>query len=284
MFLSLHCLDNTLTVDVGSQPGTAWTLSSFKPGSGVAELRSSDMSKLWQSDGSQPHLVNIQFARRTLVTHVSIFLDVKSDDSYTPTKIAIKAGTNYHDLVLVRERTFEAPQGWKHFLLDKTDPTPEEEEEAQDEQRRQAEAGKQPDLNSNFTRVREGIHVWMIQLCVLANHLNGKDTHIRRIMVFGPNDAGHDFGSTKRAAADPLHSAHLRRRPDMSDRSDEAQTRLYQETLPAGDAETAQINSAPQNVTVGLAELLTRRNQRNENADGEHGSGRSTLNLFGNIR
>ncbi len=32
----------------------------------------------------------------------------------------------------------------------------------------------------------EGIRVWLLQVCILANHLNGKDTHIRRLIVFGP--------------------------------------------------------------------------------------------------
>ncbi|SPC63610.1 related to anaphase promoting complex subunit 10 [Ustilago sp. UG-2017b] len=109
--------DRTTKTDVGLATGTSWTLSSYKPGSGVPELRSPDLTKLWQSDGNQPHLINIQFSRRTCVTHLSIYLDVKQDDSYTPTRVAVKAGTNYHDLTMVRQRTFDSPQGWKHFSM-----------------------------------------------------------------------------------------------------------------------------------------------------------------------
>ncbi|KAN0060278.1 hypothetical protein ACQY0O_007607 [Thecaphora frezii] len=175
--------DESNKQDVGSQPGTSWTLSSFKPGSGVAELRSRDMSKLWQSDGVQPHLITITFSRLTRVTHVSVYLDVRQDDSYTPTKLCIKAGTHFHDLMTVRTRTFESPQGWKHFLLDKTDlHVPEEEEHIADAQR--------------GPRKREGIACWSLQVCVLANHLNGKDTHVRRCVVWGPK--GEDQERTKK--------------------------------------------------------------------------------------
>lgn len=40
--------DLTNKIDVGSQPGTMWSLSSQKPGHGLAELRDPDFDKLWQ--------------------------------------------------------------------------------------------------------------------------------------------------------------------------------------------------------------------------------------------
>lgn len=40
--------DLTNKVDVGSQPGTMWSLSSQKPGHGIAELRDDDTNMLWQ--------------------------------------------------------------------------------------------------------------------------------------------------------------------------------------------------------------------------------------------
>ncbi|PWN54436.1 APC10-domain-containing protein [Violaceomyces palustris] len=176
--------DLTNKVDIGSKPGTRWTLSSFKPGSGVAQLRDKDLTKLWQSDGSQPHYVDIQFAKRTAVTHVSIYLDVKQDDSYTPTKILIKAGTNYSDLVEVRYREFESPQGWKHFHLSKTDLERDEEDEGMEEVEGQGEHG------GNSEKAKSFLEVYCLKVCVLANHLNGKDTHVRSIMVFGPKVTG----------------------------------------------------------------------------------------------
>lgn len=40
--------DLTNKIDVGSQPGTMWSLSSQKPGHGLAELRDPSSKKLWQ--------------------------------------------------------------------------------------------------------------------------------------------------------------------------------------------------------------------------------------------
>jgi anaphase-promoting complex subunit 10 len=45
--------------EVGDQ--AVWSLSTAKPGNGVEQLRDSSTDTYWQSDGPQPHLVNIQF-------------------------------------------------------------------------------------------------------------------------------------------------------------------------------------------------------------------------------
>ena len=96
--------DLTNKREVGSDAGTLWSLSSEKPGHGVRQLRDDDLERLWQSDGIQPHRISIEFAERTDVTHVSLWLNVKRDDSYTPTKVLIKAGTGWQDLTEVRYR------------------------------------------------------------------------------------------------------------------------------------------------------------------------------------
>lgn len=36
----------------------------------------------------------------------------------------------------------------------------------------------------------EPIEVFVLQVCILSNHLNGKDTHIRGMKVFGPPAPG----------------------------------------------------------------------------------------------
>jgi anaphase-promoting complex subunit 10 len=38
-----------------------WSVSSCKPGFGVEQLRDNCLDTYWQSDGPQPHLVNVQF-------------------------------------------------------------------------------------------------------------------------------------------------------------------------------------------------------------------------------
>lgn len=99
---------------------------------------------------------------------MSIYLDCLRDDSYTPNKILVKAGTHLYDLVDVRYREFAEPQGWVHFALEKADPGAAEEAE------------------SHESAPLAPIHVFLLQICVLGNHLNGKDTHIRALKVFGP--------------------------------------------------------------------------------------------------
>lgn len=41
-----------------------WTVTSAKPGNGVELLRDGSKDTYWQSDGTQPHLVDIQFQKK----------------------------------------------------------------------------------------------------------------------------------------------------------------------------------------------------------------------------
>ncbi|XP_057581928.1 anaphase-promoting complex subunit 10 isoform X2 [Hippopotamus amphibius kiboko] len=95
-------LERTGTVrEIGSQ--AVWSLSSCKPGFGVDQLRDDNLETYWQSDGSQPHLVNIQFRRKTTVKTLCIYADYKSDESYTPSKISVRVGNNFHNLQEIRK-------------------------------------------------------------------------------------------------------------------------------------------------------------------------------------
>uniref|UniRef100_A0A2K6LMN5 Anaphase-promoting complex subunit 10 n=1 Tax=Rhinopithecus bieti TaxID=61621 RepID=A0A2K6LMN5_RHIBE len=95
-------LERTGTVwDIGSQ--AFWSLSSCKPEFGVDQLQDDNLESYWQSDGSQPYLVNIQFRRKTTVK-TCIYADYKSDESYTPSKISAKVGNNFHNLQEIRQR------------------------------------------------------------------------------------------------------------------------------------------------------------------------------------
>lgn len=42
-------------------------MSSAKAGNGVDQLRDDNTSTFWQSDGAQPHTINIQFMKKTRV-------------------------------------------------------------------------------------------------------------------------------------------------------------------------------------------------------------------------
>ncbi|XP_058179087.1 anaphase-promoting complex subunit 10 isoform X1 [Rhododendron vialii] len=76
----------------------AWSVSSCKPGNGVTSLRDDNLDTYWQSDGAQPHLVNIQFQKKVKLQLVVLYVDFKLDESYTPSKISIRAGDGFQNL------------------------------------------------------------------------------------------------------------------------------------------------------------------------------------------
>ncbi|AQK91906.1 Anaphase-promoting complex subunit 10 [Zea mays] len=90
-----------LTVDADMREmakTAAWSVSSCKAGNGVAALRDDNLDTYWQSDGAQPHLVNIQFQKKVQLQLVVLYVDFKLDESYTPSKISIRAGDGFHNL------------------------------------------------------------------------------------------------------------------------------------------------------------------------------------------
>ncbi|KAL0636784.1 hypothetical protein Q9L58_004267 [Maublancomyces gigas] len=127
----------------------SWTVSTAKPGNGIEQLRDEDTNLFWQ----QPHMINIHFAKRVFVKRIRMFLDFENDESYTPTKISVMSGTGYHDLQEVTTMNFEQPSGW---------------------------------IDVNLDGVHEDgqLRTFLIQVCIHANHQNGKDTHVRGLQIF----------------------------------------------------------------------------------------------------
>jgi len=71
----------------------------------------------WQSDGAQPHLINIQFHKKVTIMEIALYLDYKLDESYTPKKLSIRAGSTFHDLQEIQTQTINEPNGWVHIPL-----------------------------------------------------------------------------------------------------------------------------------------------------------------------
>ncbi|CAG7871820.1 anaphase-promoting complex subunit 10 [Brassica rapa] len=134
----------------------AWSVSSCKPGNGVNTLRDDNLETYWQSDGLQPHLINIQFQKKVRLQLVALYVDFKLDESYTPSKISVRAGDGFHNLKEVKSVELVKPSGWVSISLSGTDP------------------------RETF------VNTFMLQIAMLSNHLNGRDTHIRQIKVYGP--------------------------------------------------------------------------------------------------
>ncbi|MFS7973261.1 putative APC10/DOC domain, Galactose-binding-like domain superfamily [Helianthus anomalus] len=134
----------------------AWSVSSCKPGNGVSSLRDDNYETYWQSDGAQPHLVNIQFQKKVKLQLVALYVDFNLDESYTPSKVSVRAGDGFHNLKEIKTVELVKPNGWMNIPLSGNDP------------------------RETF------VNTFMLQIAVLSNHLNGRDTHVRQIKVFGP--------------------------------------------------------------------------------------------------
>lgn len=166
---SLHLIDLS--------PLANWKLSSSKHGFGLAQLRDDSPDSYWQSDGSNdsnsnsntsnnanailnnqlnnPHSITIQFLKKVSLERISIFTNFSLDESYTPSRIKILAGSSDGwDLTEVCTVKFNKPIGWSHVIF-------------------------------NAIRADGVLKCFMVKLIILANHQDGKDSHLRAIRCFG---------------------------------------------------------------------------------------------------
>lgn len=171
-------------------PLATWRLSSHKQGHGLAQLREDNPEAYWQSDGStennveqqsntesaqlnHPHSILLQFSKKVSLERISIFTNYQLDESYTPLKIKIMAGGSNWDLTEVCVVNFEKPMGWSHII---------------------------------FKGVRgDGLlKCFVVKIIILANHQDGKDSHIRAIRCFGKKS---NVSSIAAPFAEPISSA-----------------------------------------------------------------------------
>ncbi|RFU31920.1 hypothetical protein B7463_g4432, partial [Scytalidium lignicola] len=138
----------------------SWTVSSCKPGCGVEALRDENTDLFWQSDGPQPHHLNIHFSRFVAIRAIRIFLNFDDDESYTPTRITLLAGTGYHDLIPFTGLEFTQPKGWIDVPLDRVGG---------------GEDGKT-------------LRAFLVQVKIVENHQNGKDTHVRGLKIYAKDE------------------------------------------------------------------------------------------------
>ncbi|CAD5208882.1 unnamed protein product [Bursaphelenchus xylophilus] len=133
-----------------------WSLSSCKvEGFGINQLLDERTTLFWQSDGPQPHTITIEFQKYTEISFLLLYLDYKSDESYTPQKIQVYTGHSILDLEdPPKIVTFNDPIGWQAIDLRRD--------------------------NQKFVRA------FVVQVQILQNHQNGRDTHVRACKVLGP--------------------------------------------------------------------------------------------------
>jgi anaphase-promoting complex subunit 10 len=155
----------------------SWTVSTAKPGNGVAALRSPDLNHFWQSDGPQPHLLSMHFFKLVSIAHMRVFLDFESDESYTPTKIQFLAGMGAHDVQEFAEMSFEQPTGWIDVDFSNIGPIEYDEDEENRHHANDVDWSRRPVLRA-----------FVVQVRILENHQNGKDTHLRAVQVFARDE------------------------------------------------------------------------------------------------
>lgn len=110
-----------------------------------------------------------------------IFLDFQADESYTPTKIQFLAGMGVHDIQEFAEMTFEQPSGWIDVDFSRVGIV-ESDEDDED-----GNAANQIDW-----RERPVLRAFLVQIRILENHQNGKDTHLRAVQLFARDDTQED--------------------------------------------------------------------------------------------
>ncbi|KAF2641908.1 galactose-binding like protein [Massarina eburnea CBS 473.64] len=131
----------------------SWTVSSSKPGCSIPQLRHPSTNQFWQSDGPQPHYLNIHFFKLVRIVGLRLYLDFEADESYTPTRIVLLAGSGMNDLVEWGEMRLESPRGWIW-----------------------ADFEGKPKIPV--------LRCHLVQIKILENHQNGKDTHLRGLQIF----------------------------------------------------------------------------------------------------
>jgi len=111
-------------------------------------------------NGPQPHFITAEFPRKMAIQKISIYLSYPQDDSYTPSTLAIRAGTGPSDLQDTRVVTLDKPDGWITF-----------------------------DVSSELNEDGDGlspVYAYVLQIIIAANHMSGKDTHVRGLRILGP--------------------------------------------------------------------------------------------------
>ncbi|KAJ2547880.1 hypothetical protein EV175_005047 [Coemansia sp. RSA 1933] len=146
-----------------SDRGT-WAVSTTKHGFGIENLHDGNTETFWQSDGQQPHRISVQFPVRAQIHAISLYLDTEKDESYTPCKVSIYAGTSQHDMQMVKDEMFATePKGWVNFKLTDIDG---------------------PVLMAHFVLIE-----------LPYNYDNGRDVRVRLARILGPPPRDQKFRS-----------------------------------------------------------------------------------------
>lgn len=222
----------------------SWTVSTSKPGCGVAALRHPSPSQYWQSDGPQPHTLTLHFFKLVAIVRIRVYLDFELDESYTPTKMVFLAGMGGNDLVEFATWEGDGPCGWVDVPLEGVggrsggwvrDEIVRRERRSKSGHRQtpgghrsrshlpgnDAESDVWDTANEDAIDSLDGVaddhrdpyagnvlKAMVIQMRVMENHQNGKDTHVRGFQVFACDDSRRRTAAAPSASADGRHRRH----------------------------------------------------------------------------
>ncbi|OJJ34849.1 hypothetical protein ASPWEDRAFT_39951 [Aspergillus wentii DTO 134E9] len=203
----------------------SWTVSTHKPGCGVSALRNPSPMQYWQSDGPQPHTLSLHFFKLVAIVRIRVYLDFEMDESYTPTKMIFQAGMGGNDLVEFATWEGEAPCGWvdvplegvggrsggwvrrkrlkrtrtrgkgekgqtKYIFSDPENQIEYDEGAYEDDDDETAEDDDDDDPYAGNV-----LKAMVLQMRIMENHQNGKDTHVRGFQVFARDDGRQRMGA-----------------------------------------------------------------------------------------
>jgi anaphase-promoting complex subunit 10 len=261
----LDCLDKSptpLPSDLREISSLAsWTVSTHKPGCGVAALRNTDHTQYWQSDGPQPHTLTLHFFKLVAIVKIRVYLDFSLDESYTPTKMTFMAGMGGNDLVEFATWDGDNPCGWVDVPLDgvggqnggwvrnrRRRRRLRVRKSVRPQGKRDKGKGKYSDavladdslvIDSETQGGSHGfttavydeddeidddddddddpyagnvLKAMVLQMRVIENHQNGKDTHVRGFQVFARDDDRRRIGNAPSASADGRTRRHSARK------------------------------------------------------------------------
>ncbi|THC97800.1 hypothetical protein EYZ11_002716 [Aspergillus tanneri] len=211
-------------------------------GCGVAALRHPSPTQYWQSDGPQPHTLTLHFFKLVAVVKIRVYLDCEMDESYTPTKMTFLAGMGGNDLVEFAVWEGEGPCGWVDVSLEgvggrdggwvckrrkrrvrkgeksrsmryATSGCEEDKEEDGEEDGDEIPADDDDDDDDEDDPYAGNVlKAMVIQMRVIENHQNGKDTHVRGFQVFARDDERRRMGNAPSASADSRVRRHSARK------------------------------------------------------------------------
>ncbi|CCF60350.1 hypothetical protein KAFR_0J02860 [Kazachstania africana CBS 2517] len=149
----LSILERNSYLNISNLP--LWKASSSKAGNPIENVLNNDCDTFWQSDGGQPHKVDIYFSKRVEIVLLAMYLSIRADESYTPKIIHVYVGHSPSDAVYYKTLEIRCINGW---------------------------------LGLTFEDNRDDglLKCQFIRFVFPHNHENGKDTHLRAMRIYTP--------------------------------------------------------------------------------------------------